>query len=611
MTFEHYILTRFSLSYFEGIAEANLNEDYLDSRFKLFETFCLPSVKNQSCQNFKWLILFDSQTPIKFKKRIEALRDDYPLIIPCFIDYKEEELKAHSREYESLNNDYEKTIKVIAGNTVAVENERPSRLILPHVIRRIIDGLSKSPDYYVTTRLDNDDAIHRDFVATIQAIVEKNYRRVLIDYVNTFKCILNEGIVYQYPLENGHFITLVEPSNGVFQSVLFWNHLYASIFVESVHFTQPPIQLELIHNNNFVNAFTELSITGLINGFVHFRKRDYGLTEVQISAKRFIVILGSLIKTKLNKEGSRKMAIKRYMWPFPKFKREVVVMVDGSGHGGLTDRLRNILSVYSVCKEHGMPFRIHYTYPCELSLLLCPHLYDWHINDSDVSYSVYDSKDVFLWVDKTEDSLGHRDWIEKRHKDTLHSIVTSKKRIQYHIHGNSYFAEGRYRSLFYELFEPSLVLRERLKIVSSGFPDSYEGVSLRFQNLLGDYNEYDSKPLSLSDRESLIKDCLEKIKELHDCGYFSTDSILVTSDSVSFLDEVRRLPYVHIIPGRSVHPDCTEEVGLEIAIKPFVDLFLLMNAGRITLLKTGKMYDSGFPRLAAELGDVSFNLISF
>ena len=38
--------------------------------------------------------------------------------------------------------------------------------------------------------------------------------------------------------------------------------------------------------------------------------------------------------------------VKRYLWPLPKFRREIVVMVDGvHSHGGLTDRFRNILSV--------------------------------------------------------------------------------------------------------------------------------------------------------------------------------------------------------------------------------------------------------------------------
>ena len=59
--------------------------------------------------------------------------------------------------------------------------------------------------------------------------------------------------------------------------------------------------------------------------------------------------------------------VRRYLWPLPKFRRELVAMVDGvHKHGGLTDRFRNMLSLYSYCKGKGIPFKIYYLYPCEL-----------------------------------------------------------------------------------------------------------------------------------------------------------------------------------------------------------------------------------------------------
>lgn len=299
MTFEHYILTRFALSYFEGVGDACLDEQYLDYRFSLFESVCLPSVKSQTCQNFKWLVLFDSRTPTRFKKRIEALQKDYPQLLPCYIDLKKEADLLPVEKYIQPNDEYETVVRGLSKNADTLENDRPSRIILPGVIHRIIDLHSCSPDYYVTTRLDNDDALHKDYVSIVQQKVLANPQHVIFDFVNTYKFILDEGIVYRYSLENGHFLTLVEPADGLFQTILFWNHLYASRFVETLHFHQRPLQLELVHKNNYVNAFTELSVAGLIEGLVYFREKDFGLKNTTISRRKTLLTIGSLLKHRL------------------------------------------------------------------------------------------------------------------------------------------------------------------------------------------------------------------------------------------------------------------------------------------------------------------------
>ncbi len=46
-------------------------------------------------------------------------------------------------------------------------------------------------------------------------------------------------------------------------------------------------------------------------------------------------------------------------------------------------------------------------------------------------------------------------------------------------------------------------------------------------------------------------------------------------------------------------------------MKTFVDLMLLKEADTRYLLKTGKMYNSGFPRFASWIGNGKFNLIEF
>lgn len=57
--------------------------------------------------------------------------------------------------------------------------------------------------------------------------------------------------------------------------------------------------------------------------------------------------------------------------------------------------------------------------------------------------------------------------------------------------------------------------------------------------------------------------------------------------------------------------DFTRNPDVEMNAKPFLDLFLLMRSKRLTQLMTGKMYRSGFPVIAAELGGNPYNEIVF
>ena len=118
MEFKHYIVTRFNLGLYsgEGGFEIKLSPDeWMDHRIELFMKYTLPSVAAQTCQDFKWLILIDPKTPVKYRAVLtmidnaELVTDSYLSHIPIG-DYK-----------------------------------------------------------LVTTRLDNDDMIHKDFITDIQS----------------------------------------------------------------------------------------------------------------------------------------------------------------------------------------------------------------------------------------------------------------------------------------------------------------------------------------------------------------------------------------------------------------------------------------------------------
>ena len=88
--------------------------------------------------------------------------------------------------------------------------------------------------------------------------------------------------------------------------------------------------------------------------------------------------------------------------------------------------------------------------------------------------------------------------------------------------------------------------------------------------------------------------------------------ILLTSDSVNFLKYMKETkPYVRIIEGDVVHMDYTSDSSQRLHLKTFSDLLMLSGAERVFLLKSPKMYNGGFPRMGAMIGNRPFRLVRF
>ncbi len=282
--FRHYILTRFNLplsSRNKGMGIDVCGEEYLAYRFRLFEDYCLPSVKNQSCQNFKWLVLFDANTPRVYKDRAEVWHKEYSNLIPCFLDVDHYGGLTPSSSDSVFDVDSD-------GNMLRITREFISDIFY--------DLEDAYPRWCVTTRLDSDDAIHRDLIETIQRLFIKDPKESVLDFVASYKYVPEEHIVYRYWLKNGHFITLAEEPSRKPRTVLFCNHLEIDQFVHVQHVYGLPLQLELIHGRNVINGYTELSVSGLLCAFLHFRKDRFGLKATTYSRSKSLWMVGSLLK---------------------------------------------------------------------------------------------------------------------------------------------------------------------------------------------------------------------------------------------------------------------------------------------------------------------------
>ena len=278
----------------------------------------------------------------------------------------------------------------------------------------------------------------------------------------------------------------------------------------------------------------------------------------------------------------------------------VVFMIDGrSIHGGLSDRLRGICSIYGYCKKRSIPFFIHAVYPFKLQDYLEPNHVDWRIAENDISYNLHDAIPACINDYQFSTTL---------HPLYLRKLIRMNKQI--HVYSNTNFDDIHYAQNFNELFKPSPRLQQAIDDNLKRIGKPYVAMVFRFQQLLGDFKEDGYKILAPDERIALIKKCVNKVEELH-CQLFPDEQILVTADSVTFLNEINILDYVSIIPGRVVHMDHTADASFEVYLKSFVDMFMLSKAQKVFLLQTGDMYHSGFAKRSAMINSVNYEESKF
>jgi hypothetical protein len=217
--FDHFIVTRFNLRVSEWKTTKSgldvLSEAWLNDRFVKFENYCLPSVLNQKNKNFKWLIFFDKLTPSKYLSKIEKLQKTHSDIYCYFINGITE-----------LNDAFKEAINTL---------------------------IDKNKDWIITTRLDNDDAIHENFVEEIQNNFTPQHETV-IDVRSGFQLNIQKKKAEVRRLQNGFnpFLSLIENSSD-FQTVISKPHRDWTSSKNVVVLENKPLWIEVVHQNNKLN----------------------------------------------------------------------------------------------------------------------------------------------------------------------------------------------------------------------------------------------------------------------------------------------------------------------------------------------------------------------
>lgn len=286
----------------------------------------------------------------------------------------------------------------------------------------------------------------------------------------------------------------------------------------------------------------------------------------------------------------------------------VVAMVDGSSyHGGLCDRFKGIVSIYAFCKKKNIPFRIRYTYPFRLEDYLEPASYDWVLKDGEFTANPRRIRILYM-----------------RGEYRARRMLGFSSDKQVHFYGNrdllgilnshlGEVTEYDWGTLFRELFRPGQEMRSQLDYLHREIGGDYCAIVFRFMNLLGDFKEYYYRSISdKSKRQALIDICLDSIKDI--MKRHPGKKILVTSDSVTFLELASRIENVFIIPGTLVHIDGHRGKlpgnRHDAFMKSFLDFYMLSEAEKIYSVKAQKMYRSQFPEYAAKVNNIPFERVS-
>lgn len=207
---QHFIITRFNIASEGREAPIRNSPGWLDRRFELFERYCLPSVASQTVKQFNWLIYFDIATPATYRERIARAQLSF--------------------QFEAR----------------FVEKFGPSQAA-SDVTTRILPNVRT----ILTTRIDNDDAIARDFIERIQ----KEAVRTAPGSVLNFKhgLALCDGKVYTAADTSNPFTTLVESGDKPAETIWGARHRELGVKWNVRQVLGRPAWLQVVHGENVSN----------------------------------------------------------------------------------------------------------------------------------------------------------------------------------------------------------------------------------------------------------------------------------------------------------------------------------------------------------------------
>lgn len=253
--FRCFVLTRFNIPLWNKDKRGRpvLTDKWLAQRFELFDSFCLPSIKKQSLQDFKWIVLFDEDTPLLYKEKIERYKNECIPFSPYFVSKKE-------------------------GRSFA------------QIFKRYILQETEKGDIIITIYLDNDDALRYDYVETITKTALNVPDKTFISFRYGLQYYTELNIATRVSYRKNHFICLVEKYENP-QSVKtvygYGSHINVGSYKGTnwmlIETSKKEEWVELVHESNMDNDVRMTFDTHLITDTEKLN-REYGI-EIKLAEK--------------------------------------------------------------------------------------------------------------------------------------------------------------------------------------------------------------------------------------------------------------------------------------------------------------------------------------
>lgn len=221
--FTHFLITRFNLRKKDWNTDKNnqpvLDDNWLRHRLFLFENYCLPSVLEQSQKEFQWLIFFQKDSQNQLGSILKKMKK-YDFIEPIFV-----------KNYEYFQE-----------NIGSIIEER----------------IPNSTNLVITTRLDNDDAIHMDFIKEIQKkSAEFNAKDTILHFPNGLSLDVSHEPKLSLNINPlNPFLSLLENyQQGAVRTVYACEHNNWNNDLQFWTERKEPMWVEIIHGKNKLNTF--------------------------------------------------------------------------------------------------------------------------------------------------------------------------------------------------------------------------------------------------------------------------------------------------------------------------------------------------------------------
>ena len=233
MTFEHYMLTRFNVGLYgrkqKMRSKKKIDPDrWMAERLDLFKKITVPSIKAQTNQKFTWFIVVDHKSPVAHSMAIKNAVDDM-------------------------------------GNAEVLLGENFRKAVKERI------GIPSVPTM-ITTRIDNDDAIHKDFIDTVQKWYNYKGKTGVLIFPTGWICNLEKKKLFHARYMKNPFLTLIEKCDKKVRTILFRRHTDAVN-----HYKLHKLKLDHawfmnVHRSNLANH-----CFGACTDFSRLVLEDYGL----------------------------------------------------------------------------------------------------------------------------------------------------------------------------------------------------------------------------------------------------------------------------------------------------------------------------------------------